>query len=81
MAIPFPNQIVTLRKGSRVFSCHPKKSSYELSRKQRVKVHAYYPALPPEGHGYPEKKAQVHWAGTGGYWCWTDADNVIPEGE
>lgn len=69
--------VVTLRKGSVVHSTHPSKKEYVLSREQKVKVHNFYEGY-PETRGYPGRPAEINWAGTGGYWCWTDASNVVP---
>lgn len=68
--------VVTVAKGAIVYSTHPYKKERILTRKQSIKVHSYYPEI-KEFSGYPGKAAQIHWAGTGGYWCWTDASNVI----
>jgi hypothetical protein len=53
-----------------VYSTNPSKREYVLKRSQVVKVHSYYP-------GYSGSEAKIHWGGTGGYWCWTDCDNII----
>lgn len=67
---------VSLKRGSVVHSTNPSKGKYVLSREQKVKVHNFYGGY-PETCGYPGRPAEVHWAGAGGYWCWTDASNVV----
>jgi hypothetical protein len=71
-------QEIKLRKGSVVRSTNPSKKEYTLSRNQKVTVHSYYPPLKGWGD-YPAKNAEVHWAGTGGYWCWTDVENIVTD--
>ena len=59
----FVGTTVKIKKGSLVKSMHPQKSQYTLSRTQRVTVH----------HTVGD---DIVWAGSGGYWCWTDRSNV-----
>jgi hypothetical protein len=57
-------------------------SEYVLKRSQRVKVNHQYGAIVPSNA--PEwwtdallfTEDSIVWAGTGGYWCWTDKSNV-----
>lgn len=72
----FKGTVVTLRRGSVVRSTSPSKEEYTLSREQKVKVRNFYEGY-PETCGYPGRPAEITWAGTGGYWCWTDANNVV----
>lgn len=72
---------VILRKGSRVFGSGPQipREGLVLTRAQRVSLHRYDPgycAEYPQGESFDFRQAQVHWAGAGGYWRWTDANNV-----
>jgi len=55
--------VVVVKKDSHVRTTHPAKDVYMLKRKQSVKVHHVI------GN-------DVVWAGSGGYWCWTDISNV-----
>ncbi len=79
---------VRVRRGARVYSTHPQtpREGVETQRSQVVTIHAVY-------QGYvntladprqPEVvQGKVHWAGAGGYWRWTDINNVerIPTGD
>lgn len=69
---------VTIRKGSTVRSCNPSKEEYQLSRNQTVKVHKVVEGY-PEHSGYPARNDEIHWAGSGGYWHWTDVENIISD--
>lgn len=57
---------VRINKGAVVKSCHPSKQEYTLKRSPQIQVN--------HQHDYAEDT--VVWAGTGGYWCWTDKSNV-----
>ena len=61
-------EIVRVNKGSVVESYNPSKRKYTLKRSQKVKVNHQYE--------YPGRENVVVWAGTGGYWCWTNESNV-----
>jgi hypothetical protein len=67
--------LVLIELDSLIYTTHP--VSQKISKKSwyLVKVHAAYPAFHDDPGGY-ESPAQVHWAGTGGYWHWTDMKNI-----
>jgi len=73
------DQIVRIKKGALVFSTHPSFDSNGkvTARHQQVKVHAfdrgYVTTYGPKPNVVPPF---VRWAGTGGYWRWTDLNNV-----
>lgn len=71
--------IVTVNKGSVVKSYNPSKSEYILKRSQRVKVNHQYSAVFKwdGGERICITESSIVWAGTGGYWCWTDKSNVM----
>lgn len=75
--LPKPGNTVTMKKGAEVHSMHPKRHNYTLRRKQAVKVHASYPAFECDGITH---RAQISWAGTGGYWCYAYVDDILVEG-
>ena len=57
--------MLTIKKGSLVKSMHPSKQEYKLSRSQNIKVDHWY-----------DLDDHVVWAGSGGYWCWTNFNNI-----
>lgn len=75
-----PGARYTVKKGSVVHSFNPSKEEYTLARSQKVKVKFFDPGYKGDGY-YDSRPAKVTWAGTGGYWCWTNAENVITEKE
>lgn len=77
------DQQVRLRRGARIHSTNPQVSREgkinTLNRQIRVfDVHSGFIATNGYSalHGGPLRNAEVHWVGTGGYWYWTDINNV-----
>lgn len=78
---PRPGSRVRIRKGSRIFSTHPSigPEGTVSTRDQAVLVRSV-------NAGYVDRRYQrsseeivqgtVRWAGAGGYWRWTDINNV-----
>lgn len=83
-SLPRRGSQVRLRRGAEVFSTHPTVKRAELGRVLVVKAHSI-----DGGHvdmsaraGRNERRVrnpEVHWAGTGGYWRWTDANNILAD--
>lgn len=73
------DQIVRIKKGALVFSTHPSFDSNGkvTTRPQQVKVRAFdrghVTIYGPRPNVVPPS---VKWAGSGGYWRWTDLNNV-----
>jgi len=65
-----PGDEITIKKGAIVHTTHPSRKQYTLTRRQRVKVH----------HTLLPHCEEVHWVGTGSYWCWTNLENVEGQG-
>jgi hypothetical protein len=73
--------VVRIAKGARIFSTHPSVPREGLQARcaQQVKLHFI-------DRGYVDGRStdpiivqgKVQWAGTGGYWRWTDINNVEP---
>ena len=77
------DQRVRLRRGAHIYSTNPQVSREgkinTLNRQIRVfDVHSGFIATNGFSaiHGGPLRNAEVHWVGTGGYWYWTDINNV-----
>lgn len=68
-------KIVVVRAGSSVRSYNPSKRNYTLKRDQKVTVWFKFHEVKDGEHII--NQAEISWAGTGGYWCHTDIDNVI----
>lgn len=75
--------IVKIRKGARVYSTSPSFTSdgKVTKRCQTVTVARTSKGFVDYNHSsrHPTvRNAEVHWAGSGGYWHWTDINNVEP---
>jgi len=75
--LPRQHQRVRIRAGAKVHSTHPALRGHGkvLSRAQTVTVSHVYDGY-VNIHEHTVTNAQVNWAGTGGYWHWTDLANV-----
>ncbi len=66
----YAGRVVVIPKGTEYRTTHPQKRRRNgesvLGRTIKVKIH----------HEWGGERADVTWAGTGGYWCWTHPDNV-----
>lgn len=74
-------QKVRIKKGVKVFSTAPSVSreGREQSRSQVVTVHFFdqgYIDLTEDRANPRIVQGKVTWSGTGGYWRWTDVNNV-----
>ena len=73
--------MMRIRKGSRIFSTAPGvgREGVEAKRAQVIKVHSYDPGyvnlLGGNDNG-DVRQGTIRWAGAGGYWRWTDINNV-----
>lgn len=79
-------QRARIKKGAQVFSTHPQvtRAGKTLSRAQVVKVHDLDRGYIDQYHGQGEQRlvqGKVTWVGTGGYWFWTDVNNIEPIAE
>ncbi|HJV96921.1 MAG TPA: hypothetical protein VJ608_12825 [Albitalea sp.] len=84
-ALPRKGERVQIRRGAVVYSTHPHQKMSTLQRALTVRVHS-------ADRGYvdtaarasrTEKRvtpAHIHWVGAGGYWRWTDAENLVSAG-
>ncbi|KWU26294.1 hypothetical protein [Burkholderia cenocepacia] len=90
--LPKRLQQVRIRKGARIFGTGPKIGREgEITQRARVVVvHSVDKGYidthtgrkwVDERHAPVVVQARVHWAGTGGYWRWTDIENVEIVGE
>lgn len=66
---------VRIRKGAKIHSTHPKRSSIISTREQSITISAVHNGY-NDGYG-KFCNAQITWAGSGSYWRWTDAQNII----
>ena len=75
---------VVIRKGARVFGTRPgtPKEGALNTRDRTVTVrdcdrgYVDWSGIRRSGAEYNFRQARVTWAGAGGYWCWTDANNL-----
>jgi len=80
--MPRKGQQVVLRKGSTVFGFKVPKEGIVTTRNQPIKVndsdrgYVDWSGIARSGRDYDFRQAKVTWAGTGGYWRWTDANNL-----
>ena len=65
---------VVIPKGVTVHTTHPKRDTYVTARKQRVTVDHILPGRSEGGRHLENPK--VRWAGSGGYWCEVDINNL-----
>lgn len=83
-------QKVKIKAGSIVHSTRPKseRGGRALKRAQTIKIHSLdhggcfggpY-SYTSRDESEPVVNPKVHWAGSGGYWCWTDANNILEFG-
>lgn len=82
--LPTRGAKVLIRRGAEVFSTSPSVKRAELGRALRVTASSvdggYIDVRAREGRNEERvRTAQVHWAGAGGYWRWTDANNIVRE--
>lgn len=70
--------IIIIPKGVKVKTMHPSKDSYITKRKQKIEVNHTLPGQ-SLADGTPRINPSVRWAGTGGYWCEVDINDVIKE--
>lgn len=69
--------IVIVPKGTKVKSTHPKIREYVTQKNIKVLVNH---TLPGQSIGdNPIKNPSIRWAGTGGYWCEVDVNDVVKE--
>lgn len=77
--MPKKGERVRIKRGSLVRSTHPSFTSdgKVSEREQVVVVHQVYAGYFDHGHrpAYIHQ-GEVHWAGTNGYWRWTNLSNV-----
>lgn len=74
-----PGHKVVIPAGVVVKSTNPSKREYITIRKQTIKVNHTICgsiALPWDKDGQTFNPT-VNWAGTGGYWCWVDINDVL----
>lgn len=73
---------VAVRKGALIFSTAPNwpREGKPSSRIQRIKIHSvdrgFVPVYQPDETCDQLRQPRVEWVGAGGYWKWTDANNV-----
>ncbi len=84
--IPSKGRMVKIREGPVVYSTHPSMRQAVLGRDLVVKVHSADRGWVGTGVNFSGsevvvRQAQVHWSGTGGYWRWTDANNIVDGAE
>lgn len=76
---PKRKEKVVVKAGSEIFSTHPTVKQRNSSRRQTVTIHSLDNGFVRNEDGvFDVRMSRVHWAGTGGYWCWTDLSNVEP---
>lgn len=76
---------IVIPKGVTVRSMHPQRDKpYVTKRAQRVKVFSIGSGSsvthyrPGGGHErVPTANPTVEWAGSGGYWCWVDINDIL----
>lgn len=86
--LPAKGDRVQIRRGALVLSTSPRAKSVSLQRALTVTVHSAHrgwvePAARCRTGGRAAsgerdvKGPEIHWAGAGGYWRWTDAANIV----
>jgi hypothetical protein len=80
--LPHRGSKVVIRKGSRVFGTNLSMDGVLSVRDQAITVHSSdrgfvdSSGITRSGPEYGFRQAKVTWAGSGGYWRWTEANNV-----
>ena len=69
--------MVFIPKGIKVKSTNPKKREYITKKTIKIKVAQTLPGITIGDN--PIKNPSIRWAGTGGYWCEADINDVIKE--
>lgn len=72
-------EAVTVKRGSIVYSTHPKVAHEGKisSQKQTIRVHSTSKGYVYDGN---VDNGRVTWTGNGGYWFWTDINNIEKQG-
>ena len=83
-ALPPRGSKVRLRRGAEVLSTHPKVKRAVLGRDLVVNAHSinsgFIDMTARVGRNEQRvRNPEVHWAGSGGYWRWTDANNILAD--
>lgn len=70
---------VTIARGAIVHSTKPgtPRTGVELQRRLRIKVHSFFRGSVAHHDDMRVVQGEVRWAGAGGYWRWTDINNVM----
>jgi hypothetical protein len=75
-------QRVRVKKGAMIHSLHPqRKAPYPAGATYTVTLHHVFAGYVHDQSNCFRRdivvqQPKVEWAGAGGYWCWTDPDNV-----
>lgn len=66
---------ITIPKGIAVHSTHPHRKNYATKRAMKVVVNHILPGSDAYGE-YEATNPKIVWAGTGGYWCEVDINDL-----
>lgn len=73
-----PGERIRVAKGVRIFGTGPAmtKAGIQVGRALSVTVHSIHEGSVSRAEAGLVRQPTVHWAGSGGYWRWTDLNNV-----
>jgi len=69
-----PGDKVIIPMGIKIKSLHPKKKEYVSRRKQTIEVNHILSGVTTGN--LPKSNPKVCWAGSGGYWCEVDINDL-----
>lgn len=76
-----PGDVITIPRGIRVKTMRPGVNSYITKRSFKTKVYFVTNGFSENMMGIPPRNPMVEWAGSGGYWCEADINDILREAE